>query len=295
MFVLVPLSLAFAASTTTTRTTLPSAACCRNMVVSRSRPLLAVPPRFLSMEYCTGCRWDFRAFWLVQELLDREANFHLWMIPSNTAGTFAVKSITGLDVFVKAKGGPFPDPASDLPQWLDDSKTSSESVVNHQLDNVDGSSTRTVLLQQALSTLGNDKLPCVDIVYTRDHRQRALYLAQECLRTFSDEVKSLSLRPYHVNNDNGTVDDDDSRTMDDVQVSVIVDSGNDDAPHRSLLVWERGLPETKVLKQKIRDVLVPNKALGHSDSNNDRMETSADENALDDETAAEQRRFFGVA
>jgi predicted Rdx family selenoprotein len=151
------------------------------------------------------------------------------------------------------------------------------------------------LMQQALSTLGNDKLPCVDIAYTREHRQRALYLAQECLRTFSDEVKSLSLRPYHVNNDNGAVDDDDSRTRDDVQVSVIVDSGNDDSPHRSLLVWERGLPETKVLKQKIRDVLVPYKALGHSDSNNDRMETSADENALDDETAAEQRRFFGVA
>lgn len=222
--------------------------------------------RFLSMEYCTGCRWDFRAFWLVQELLDLEPDFHFWMIPSGEAGTFAVKSITGDDVFVKVKGGPFPDPSIDLQNWIVDT---AGTTIDHSNESA---------VAQALSTMGNDKLPCVDIAYTREHRQRALYLAQECLRTFSDEVKSLSIRSLE-----------DATSIEDLQVSVI--HHNDATNLNVSIVWEKGLPETKVLKQKIRDVLVPEKALGHSD-----IRISEENSGIeDDKEASEARRYFGVA
>jgi selenoprotein W-related protein len=271
--VLVPLALGFAVPTT-----LPP---CRKMAVSS--PLPAVQ-RFLSMEYCTGCRWDFRAFWLVQELLDREPDFHLWIIPSGEAGTFTVKSITGENVFVKGKGGPFPDPATDLPKWIGD------CAIEFTSKNQSNDASSTTLFQALSTVVGTDKLPCVDIAYTRDHRQRALYLAQECLRTFSDDIKSLSLRCV-----DDAADAENKSSIDNLQVSVI--SMRNDATSLEV-VWERGFPETKVLKQKIRDVLVPDKGLGHSDNDNNQGTRSVENSGdvlEDDEAAVEARRFFGVA
>ena len=72
---------------------------------------------------------------------------------------------------------------------------------------------------------------------------RAAWLAQEVLGTFADTVHEVSLRPgaggvftIHVNNE---------------------------------LVWERerdgGFPEAKVLKQRVRDIIEPERDLGHSD------------------------------
>ena len=68
-------------------------------------------------------------------------------------------------------------------------------------------------------------------------------MAQELLTTFSEEFNELSLQP----SDSGVF-------------RVIV---ND------VTVWDRkemdGFPEIKILKQKVRDVIAPDKTLGHSD------------------------------
>ena len=68
-------------------------------------------------------------------------------------------------------------------------------------------------------------------------------MAQELLTTFSAEINELSLQP----SDSGVF-------------RVIV---ND------VTVWERkemdGFPEIKILKQKVRDVIAPDKTIGHSD------------------------------
>ena len=67
-------------------------------------------------------------------------------------------------------------------------------------------------------------------------------MAQELLTTFSAEINELSLQP----SDSGVF-------------RVIV---ND------VTVWDRkemdGFPEIKILKQKVRDVIAPDKTIGHS-------------------------------
>lgn len=227
--------------------------------------------KFLSIEYCTGCRWDFRAFWLVQELLDREPDFDLLVIPSPIAGTFDVKDFTGKSIFMKSKGRSFPDPSIELVGWIEKSDVTTDDVQCTEND----SSLHIPILLNVLENYCNTTLPCVDIAYRRAHRQRALYLAQECLRTFSDEVNSLSLRV--------------TETVDDLQVSVV----NAPLPDDPSIIWQRGFPETKVIKQKIRDALVPNKPLGHSDIPSKVYED--DKASYDEEEAAEARQFFGVS
>ena len=68
-------------------------------------------------------------------------------------------------------------------------------------------------------------------------------MAQELLTTFSEEINELSLQP----SDSGVF-------------RIIV---ND------VIVWDRkemdGFPEIKILKQKVRDVIAPDKTIGHSD------------------------------
>jgi predicted Rdx family selenoprotein len=53
---------------------------------------------------------------------------------------------------------------------------------------------------------------------------------------------------------------------------------------------EGRFPEVKEIKQLIRDKLVPEKDLGHSD-----IPEQIGDDEVDDEEAEEQRKFFGVA
>ncbi|NQZ57472.1 MAG: SelT/SelW/SelH family protein [Lentisphaeraceae bacterium] len=73
---------------------------------------------------------------------------------------------------------------------------------------------------------------------------RSAWLAQELLSTFESDVFEVSLRPSPVT---GT---------------FIVRVNETE-------VWERkkdgGFPEAKILKQRVRDIIVPQKDLGHSD------------------------------
>lgn len=72
---------------------------------------------------------------------------------------------------------------------------------------------------------------------------RAAWLAQELLSTFADELVSVALKPGR-----GGV----------FQISA-----------GETLLWERkrdgGFPEAKVLKQRVRDLIDPQRDLGHID------------------------------
>jgi len=74
---------------------------------------------------------------------------------------------------------------------------------------------------------------------------RAAYMAQELLTTFGDELKSVSLQPSEVN-------------------------GNFQIRINEKQVFDRkeygGFPEIKELKQWVRDVVAPDKNLGHADT-----------------------------
>ncbi len=88
--------------------------------------------------------------------------------------------------------------------------------------------------------------PSVEIEYCRSCRfvLRATWMAQELLFTFADDVERVSLVPS-----GGGV----------FRVTV-----NGDA-----VIWDRkaegAFPESKVLKQRLRDAIAPGRDLGHSD------------------------------
>ncbi len=73
---------------------------------------------------------------------------------------------------------------------------------------------------------------------------RAAYMAQELLTTFSDDIAGVMLAPAEIN---GTY----KVSIDD---SLIFDRKR-----------EGRFPEIKELKQLVRDVVAPEKSLGHSD------------------------------
>lgn len=87
--------------------------------------------------------------------------------------------------------------------------------------------------------------PRVEILYCRQCRWllRASWMAQELLTTFSEEIGELALQP-------GT-------------------GGIFEVRVEGVLIWSRKeegrFPEMKELKQRLRDRIAPDLALGHSD------------------------------
>ena len=73
---------------------------------------------------------------------------------------------------------------------------------------------------------------------------RSAYFAQELLTTFSDDVKGVLLQPSE---NSGTF----QIRIDDTLIFDRITAG--------------GFPEIKELKQKVRDIVNPEKSLGHSD------------------------------
>ena len=89
--------------------------------------------------------------------------------------------------------------------------------------------------------------PLIEIEYCTKCRWllRASWIAQELLSTFGDEISGVTLIPGNIA---GIFE---------------IRCGRD-------IIWERGkkkgMPEIKALKQKVRDVVVPDKDLGHIDN-----------------------------
>ncbi|WP_422766850.1 SelT/SelW/SelH family protein [Photobacterium leiognathi subsp. mandapamensis] len=85
----------------------------------------------------------------------------------------------------------------------------------------------------------------IDIYYCRqcNWMLRSTWMTQELLHTFSEEIQTISLHP---------------------------DTGGRFEIHcNDQLIWERkadnGFPDAKQLKQRIRDVIDPERDLGHVD------------------------------
>jgi len=77
---------------------------------------------------------------------------------------------------------------------------------------------------------------------------RAAWMAQELLQTFGQDLAEVALRPG---------------TSGVFEIRVHMPDGSEE------LIWERkrdgGFPEAKVLKQRVRDLVWPERDLGHSD------------------------------
>ena len=89
--------------------------------------------------------------------------------------------------------------------------------------------------------------PIIEIEYCTKCRwlARTSWIAQELLSTFSNEVQGITLMPSNV-------------------------AGIFEIRCGREIIWERGkkkgMPEIKILKQKVRDIVAPKKDLGHIDS-----------------------------
>ena len=89
--------------------------------------------------------------------------------------------------------------------------------------------------------------PLIEIEYCTKCRwlSRASWIAQELLSTFSSEIGGITLIPSDI-------------------------SGIFEIRCGREILWERGenkgVPEIKPLKQKMRDIIAPDKNLGHIDS-----------------------------
>ena len=74
---------------------------------------------------------------------------------------------------------------------------------------------------------------------------RASWISQELLSTFSDEIGGITLIPSNI-------------------------SGIFEIRYGREIIWDRGkkkgMPEIKELKQRVRDLVAPNKDLGHIDN-----------------------------
>ena len=89
--------------------------------------------------------------------------------------------------------------------------------------------------------------PQIEIEYCIKCRwlTRASWISQELLSTFSNELRGVTLIPSNI-------------------------SGIFEIRCDNDIIWERGkkkgMPEIKLLKQKVRDIIAPNKELGHIDN-----------------------------
>ena len=260
-------------------------------------------PRQVSIEYCTGCRWNLRAFWMAQELLttfqsDLEA---VTLIPSSEAdGRFFVRAYSGdctsdsEMLWDRKEMGTFPemkvlkqlvrdkiDPKrflghSDVGEHRRDQELEERPIVvtdNAPASNCEPSDNDPVF---RMPTFSRAVLPHVAIAYCTGCRWmlRAAYFAQELVQTFEGELKSISLVPCQ--RPAGT---------------FVVQLGED-------VIWDRtvqkGFPETKELKQRLRDKLNPLKDLGHSDNRESAVVDVSTGDDMDEDEAEEARKFFGV-
>ncbi|KAH6620109.1 seleno protein W family protein [Boeremia exigua] len=118
-------------------------------------------------------------------------------------------------------------------------------------------------------------LPRVAITYCTQCRWmlRAAYFGQELLSTFGTQIGEIALIPA-------------TGGLFQVELTYIppspTDSSNEgEVEAQKILLWDRksegGFPETKVLKQRVRDHIDPKKDLGHSDVGGKKKEAVKEE------------------
>lgn len=271
----------------------------------------------LTVEYCTGCRWGLRSFWLGQELLSTFAKdpalSAVTLQPSrpsvNEAARFRISlskvnqdNDPPLVIWDRKEQGGFPE--SKLLKQLVRDELNPDKFLGHS----DTSKAQEEQKEQAnqpeeVIDLSAEVPPPIDttvvakdLVASTPHiaitycagcqwMLRAAYFAQELMSTFPEEINSISLIPSRPPAKGGAF------------IVTLINSSDDGGDTTtSTTLWNRqeqgGFPEAKELKQKVRDLLNPLKDLGHVDGREAATESSI--NYMDDDEAEEARKFFGV-
>mmetsp|Transcript_28380 Transcript_28380/g.51732 ORF Transcript_28380/g.51732 Transcript_28380/m.51732 type:complete len:379 (-) Transcript_28380:120-1256(-) len=257
----------------------------------------------VSIEYCTGCRWNLRSAWLMQELLttfEEESNLHsVTMIPIRPpapGGIFRVTVNDSITLWDRKIEGRFPE-AKEVKRLVRDIVAPTRDLGHSDVAKTSGSDTSTAsdddciecqedtniidMNNAAIDTISDDptignKSPHVCITYCTGCRWmlRASWYAQELLSTFSEDINSITLVPSRPPAPGG-------------QFMVTLDG---------VELWDRAtedrFPEAKELKQRIRDVISPSRDLGHSDTT--KMSIQDEDDGMNDDDAEAMRLFYGV-
>ncbi|KAF2093782.1 seleno protein domain-containing protein [Rhizodiscina lignyota] len=136
---------------------------------------------------------------------------------------------------------------------------------------------------------GSVHLPRVAITYCTQCRWmlRAAYFGQELLSTFGTTIGEIALIPA-----TGGLFKVELTYRPEGQSSPgeTTKEQNGLETTKSVLLWDRkaegGFPETKVLKQRVRDHLDPSKDLGHSDRHSKKEQGKAENQAAEASSAA---------
>ena len=288
----------------------------------------------ISLEYCPGCRWMTKAFWMATELLQSSNPSYkgkiqeVTVIPSQP-GSFLISgnvaSITkGLDgkeiiderieqLWDRKVDGGFP------PIDLIEFEERVSSCLEQESFTTDAADDEDLLTHTKVYNTHVAIRYCEGSGYLL----RAAYYGQELLTTFCDgELDAISLQPIKNENEN------------DGAFSVQLLTRDEANTVKTLVLWDKlvseNFPQVKELKRMIRDVVTPEKDLGHSEattsSKNSEEDKSTNENVddigecipcnestadkaienesegdeddkdefLDDDEAEEARRYFGV-
>ena len=143
------------------------------------------------------------------------------------------------------------------------------------------------LSEESVDSEVNKNGPKVSITYCTGCRWmlRAAWMAQELLTTFQDDLGGVELIPSRPPSPGGEF--------------IVTLNGN--------VIWNRKeegrFPESKELKQKIRNVIAPTRDLGHSDLKSKKgddasekcLDCPSDDDEMSDDEAEHARKFFGVA
>jgi len=149
--------------------------------------------------------------------------------------------------------------------------TEVEAVINKSIGDSDGDS--------SIMIGGGTSLPNVRITYCTGCRWmlRSAWMCQELLTTFEEELHSVTLVPSALSSG---------------IFNILIDGE---------MIWDRkidgGFPEMKVLKQRVRDRIVPERNLGHIDNDDNFQKSNEevdDDDEMGDDDAAELRNFYGV-
>lgn len=113
-------------------------------------------------------------------------------------------------------------------------------------------------LTESSTTMSSPKLPRVAITYCTQCRWmlRAAYFGQELLSTFGTAIGEMALIPA-------------SGGIFTVYLTHVPPGSEENAQPEEILLWDRkaeeGFPDTKILKQRLRNHIEPGRDLGHSD------------------------------
>mmetsp|Transcript_19747 Transcript_19747/g.40096 ORF Transcript_19747/g.40096 Transcript_19747/m.40096 type:complete len:318 (+) Transcript_19747:674-1627(+) len=256
----------------------------------------------VSIVYCTGCRWMLRSAYYAQELLttfEHDLN-SVTLIPSRPPlpGGMLFVTLDGEKIWDRKERGRFPQ-TKELKQLVRDVICPDRGLGHSDISDKGGNTAQLVKEGEKCEECPDDgeevmeipeygdsrdyflaKSPHVTIKYCTGCKWllRAAWDAQELLTTFQDDLSAVTVAPTQEPAG---------------QFVVLLDD---------VVIWDRAAEgrhaEPKELKQRIRDIISPNRSLGHSDVKEKEEQRDASDDTgieeLDDDEASEMRNFYGV-